>query len=157
MLNKKVSLWTVFFAIMSVLSICFIFSNSLKNPSASNQQSENVAESLRQILNPAKQVEQEAFYIYIRKLAHFVEFSVLGFCLKGTAVTLGYRRNYPYTLFPLLIAIFVAVMDESIQSFTGRTSSVKDVFIDSLGGLFGILLMFTMSVFIEKTKSKLRK
>ena len=151
MLNKKASCWTILYATLSVLIICFIFGNSLKDGTESSLQSARVAEILRQILDPGRKIEEGLFHFYVRKAAHFTEFAALGCCLNGTAVSLRKQRNHLDFLKPLFIAVSVAMTDEFIQRFTGRTSSVRDVMLDSLGALFGILVV-SVSVFLWRKR-----
>lgn len=69
----------------------------------------------------------------VRKFAHFTEFAFLGWLLCHTfeEFHIGKRTATGYIFFTCL---FVAVIDEYIQSFTpGRSSMVKDVLLDFSG------------------------
>lgn len=70
---------------------------------------------------------------HIRKLAHFCEFALLGLllCYSFSALGVSNRTATGYILF---LALFAAVLDEYIQSFSpGRASRVKDVLLDFSG------------------------
>lgn len=70
---------------------------------------------------------------HIRKLAHFCEFALLGLllCHSFSALGVSDRTATGYILF---LALFAAVLDEYIQSFSpGRASRVKDVLLDFSG------------------------
>ena len=70
---------------------------------------------------------------HIRKLAHFCEFALLGFLLCHSFSALGVS-NRTATGYILFLALFAAVLDEYIQSFSpGRASRVKDVLLDFSG------------------------
>lgn len=70
---------------------------------------------------------------YIRKLAHFCEFALLGLLLCHSFSALGVS-NRTATGYILFLALFAAVLDEYIQSFSpGRASRVKDVLLDFSG------------------------
>lgn len=70
---------------------------------------------------------------HIRKLAHFCEFALLGLllCYSFSAVGVSNRTATGYILF---LALFAAVLDEYIQSFSpGRACRVSDVLLDFSG------------------------
>lgn len=70
---------------------------------------------------------------HIRKLAHFCEFALLGLLLCHSFSALGVS-NRTATGYILFLALFAAVLDEYIQSFSlGRGSRVKDVLLDFSG------------------------
>lgn len=70
---------------------------------------------------------------HIRKLAHFCEFAMLGLLLCHSFSALGVS-NRTATGYILFLALFAAVLDEYIQSFSpGRASRVKDVLLDFSG------------------------
>lgn len=156
MLRKKRFRWNVFFAGMSVLTICFIFSNSLKNGIESGAQSARVAEFLRRILDPNHQMDEELFHFCVRKLAHFAEFSALGFWLKGADLTRKNREACRYALMPIILSFGVALTDEFIQGFTDRTSSIRDVILDFCGALFGIFVIYLLTRMRRRKGAKLR-
>ena len=75
---------------------------------------------------------------FIRKLAHFTEFMLLGILIRTNY--LEYRKDRTF-LFPLLLAAVYAVSDEIHQLFVaGRYCSIKDMLIDSSGAFLGILI-----------------
>ncbi len=70
---------------------------------------------------------------HIRKLAHFCEFALLGLLLCHSFSALGVS-NRTATGYILFLALFAAVLDEYIQSFSpGRACRVKDVLLDFSG------------------------
>ena len=67
---------------------------------------------------------------HIRKMAHFCEFALLGLllCYSFSALGVSNRTATGYILF---LALFAAVLDEYIQSFSpGRACRVTDVLLD---------------------------
>lgn len=80
----------------------------------------------------------------IRKLAHFTEFTALGILLSIDTV-LFLKNMKQYVWIPLFIGLLVALIDETIQLFPiGRSSSVKDVWIDFSGVIFGTILLLVL-------------
>lgn len=126
------------FLILSFLLVCFIFNNSLRSGPESNVQSGRVAQWLQPILNPFGRIPGDTFHIIVRKLAHFTEFAALGVCLFGWACNLPRQRKKTWQLAGMC-ALMVAVIDETIQLFTGRTAMLRDVLLDATGAAFGIL------------------
>ena len=71
----------------------------------------------------------------VRKLAHFLEFTVLCWLVCKTYVVFGVS-NRASDGYILLFCLLVAVIDEYIQLFSpGRASMVKDVLLDFSGAL----------------------
>ena len=69
----------------------------------------------------------------VRKLAHFAEYAFYGLWLALWMETDGRKaRN------ALLAGFITAFLDETIQMFTDRGPSIKDVWIDSFGIIAGI-------------------
>ena len=78
----------------------------------------------------------------VRKIAHFAEYMILG--VLSAASWFFYReeknRN-PISFAAWGFCILFAVLDELHQAFVpGRTSSVRDVLLDSIGALCGAVL-----------------
>lgn len=72
----------------------------------------------------------------IYKLAHLIEFTVLGLLVAGATRRLPSRAVW----WAWVIAVLFAISDEVHQAFVpGRSPLVTDVAIDSLGGLLGIV------------------
>ncbi len=130
----------VFFSVLSLLIICFIFSNSLPSIPESRETSLSVAALLRPLLDPHRRMEDETFHVLIRKIAHFVEFSALGVSLTGLSAQFERKRRYLFGT-PAVGAVFVAFCDEGLQFFTGRGNSIIDVLIDSAGAFCGVLFV----------------
>jgi len=80
------------------------------------------------------------------KVAHFIEFSFLGFFLS-----LGYFKAFHFSASIKSILVFVTglplgVLDELHQLFVpGRTSAIEDVVADAAGIGFGILLYWHLA------------
>ena len=91
----------------------------------------------------------------VRKAAHLAEFAIYGFLIRlfirkwgGNSVTKG-----------LAIALFgvsTALIDETIQLFTNRTSSVKDIWIDLAGYCAGAAVSTIVLLLYNKIRSRMR-
>ena len=130
-----------------IYSVWFIFQNSLQIAQASGEQSQRVQEILNAL---AAKVELGPFSLHtVRKMAHFAEFSVLGFwfmlCLRV------YTRHFVrHVSWPLLCGLLVAVIDETIQLYVpGRSSSTLDVMLDFSGVVSGLAAALVILLFLR--------
>ena len=82
-------------------------------------------------------------HFYARKAAHVSEYAVLAALLYRALVnTILQSRALLSAALVLLVCSFYAMTDEFHQSFVlSRTASVRDVAIDSVGALFGLLVI----------------
>lgn len=90
----------------------------------------------------------------VRKTAHFTEYMIL-FFFSYNVIRIYVEKKTAYMV-GLLIVIGYACTDEIHQLFiTGRAGKLKDVLIDTSGGLFGLIIIFINNYI--KSKSKLIK
>lgn len=150
---KKLVVPFIFCALLTV----FIFYNSLKGPTATNSDSGLVMSVIKPIIDRFVSISEENLHWLVRKSAHFIEFCWLG--LATSSFSVMYRRCKGKTLLGLSMfyCLFVGVIDEFIQSFTNRTSSVRDVVLDFSGALVGILIVCLIDFIVRKTKHKKHK
>ncbi len=142
------------FAILSLLTVAFIWGNSLKSIPESSAQSSVIADKVQSVVDPQQKVEPSLFHHVIRKLAHVIEFFFLGLFVGGFAICLGYELKKRLISMPLLIVLLIAVGDEWIQSFAERGSLVSDVLIDFAGALAGLLTAVVIHQIVVKIKTK---
>ncbi|MBE6884109.1 MAG: VanZ family protein [Ruminococcaceae bacterium] len=146
--------------VLVVLATGFIFYNSLKNSEESNKASGVVEEIVEPIVEEITGKEDVDVYYAVRKGAHLTEFFILGVTVLSVVAAVKTQRNnlIGYGLFYVLL---VAVTDEYIQSFSDRTSSVTDVFIDLAGALIGFgvcaLVMIGYAGVKERSKKRAEK
>ena len=142
------------FALLCLLITGFIWGNSMRSVERSSAQSAPVADNLRPVLDPTEKMEKPVFHDYVRKLAHVVEFFALGLAVAGFGITLGAFIGKRLLSLPVLIVLFVAVMDEYIQHFTGRGSLVTDVILDFVSAVAGLLLAWVLCWLISRKKMR---
>ena len=131
-------------AVLIVLTMCFIFGNSLKGPEESKQQSDAVGDIIRPIIDPEEKLSEEEFSFLVRKSGHFVEYAILGVECAALAFLLCGRLTLLGVVYSAFGCLLMADVDEFIQSFTGRGSKVADVFIDFGGAVTGIAFGFVL-------------
>lgn len=143
----------IIFALLSLLLVCFIFSNSAQSRVESATVSGAVMDFLKPILDPFGRIDDGAFHHYVRKAAHFAEFAALGFSMMGLSVCLPWKRKKLRLLIPLLVSLLIAAADETIQIFSPlRGPGVKDVLLDFCGAAFGVACMAVLLLIIKRLK-----
>lgn len=96
------------------------------------------------------QLPEETLHFFIRKLAHFSAYFILG-VLLFYSLHIGQKRQMTHAFIALLLSIMYAVTDEVHQLFIpGRSGEVRDVLIDSMGALTGILMYSSIIHFFVK-------
>lgn len=133
--------FVILFAVLALLTMAFIFGNSLKNGEASNAISTGIAEKLLNLLRIDREIDMEFFHKFVRKAAHFTEFAVFGIFLTLLMFSIEKLTGHRHLAAVFFTALATAVTDEFIQNFTGRSSMVSDVLIDFSGAVTGILLV----------------
>lgn len=118
--------------VLLVLTLGFIWGNSLMPAEVSGAFSDWVKGLLRQLLHLPQGAESEGGTL-VRKLAHWSEFFLLGLELT-------------YLVRPvsavLLAGLSAALVDETIQLFIpGRAGQVRDVWIDFFGFCAGLAVL----------------
>jgi VanZ family protein len=139
---KKLFLLLLFFVVL------FIWINSMMPSGLSNEFSNSILKLLGGTVTYSREEAKQATTLFnsenVRKLAHFLEYAAFG-CL-AEILKLKYRRRLADIL---LFGLSIAVIDETIQLFDGRTSSIKDIWIDMAGFLFAILIVWIMNIMID--------
>ncbi len=122
---------------LTVLTLCFIWGNSLLPGTVSGAVSDWVGAVLSRIFGTA--LETDAGHGVLRKLAHGTEYLILG--LELTAL-LRYLRQRPWSLV-FLCGTGTALVDETIQLFVAeRSGQLRDVWIDLGGFCVGVLILY---------------
>lgn len=114
--------------IVIALIMAFIWSRSVKDIEASARESGEFMETVVIPVEKAVLGREVVSEDFVRKCAHVFEFAMLGIALA----------IYTKKLWSALgIGMAAAVIDETIQYFTGRGSMVTDIWIDTFGCLLG--------------------
>lgn len=118
-----------------LLWIAFIFCHSLQPAAVSSSKSTYILTLLQRFF-PFGFTEY-----FIRKMAHFTEFCVLGI-LSGTLFCGCCQRLRTVFLFSVMTGMSTALCDETIQLFVdGRSGQISDVWIDVAGTAAGAVLV----------------
>lgn len=152
---------TILLILLIAINLAFIWCNSLLDQTQSGQVSSEVTEVIRPILEPIIGEDNYSGGI-VRKLAHFVEFGVLGGLLSLLMNRLHLTRGLSrLLLLPYLLTsgLLAAMIDETIQIYTNRGSQVLDVWLDSSGVAVGFAVTHAVTmailVIIKKRKASI--
>lgn len=146
---KKKLLISVPAAIMLLALYFMIFRFSGQDGEQSGSLSRLISEKCVEFINSISgkrwndvMMEQLAAYFEhpIRKLAHFTEYCIMA-CLLYVIFYQWVELKLKYYLIIVIWVFLSAAADEFHQSFVpGRYASIADVFLDTSGGCFGLLL-----------------
>lgn len=127
MSKNKISLLLV------ILWMIFIFVMSSFDATSSSNQSNFIVDIITSIIN-IKDIG--LLSLIIRKLAHFIEYFILG------VLVINFITRYDKKIIiAILLCIIYATSDEIHQIFVpGRSCQIIDIMIDSLGSIMGIYL-----------------
>ena len=134
-------------------------------PEMSSEESSFVKEIVEAVVQSVSNNETFTIpEIVIRKSAHFFEYAVLGLELtilitvnKIEQLSDDKKRGLIKRVFffyptAFIFSLLVASLDETIQYFTGRYSSVWDVLLDMTGASFSILVFLLLRALILRRK-----
>ncbi len=127
MKNKKFSL------LLLIIWMILIFVMSSFNADISSNQSGIIVSFISKIFNINN---IELLSLIIRKMAHFLEYFILGILMLNVIINYNKKIYLSY-----IFSILYACLDEVHQLFVnGRSGQITDVLIDSTGIILGILL-----------------
>lgn len=126
-MKNKISLLLV------ILWMIFIFVMSSFDATSSSNQSNFIVDIITSIIN-IKDIG--LLSLIIRKLAHFIEYFILGI------LVINFITRYDKKIIiAILLCIIYATSDEIHQIFVpGRSCQIIDIMIDSLGSIMGVYL-----------------
>ena len=133
-----------------VLTVVFILSRSARGKTESDGESQWVTDLLRRLL-----CNDTISHAFVRKLAHFTEFFVLGAELSALLWLTG-KRSVQWYINLWFAGELTALCDETVQIFSGRGPMVKDIWLDTAGATCGILLLLGIRVLTERIRNKKR-
>ena len=138
MLSKRRKVFSLVLFILFLVTLVFIWSNSLQSIPSSKAESLRIGEIIEPILEPIVGDGDVTDHL-VRKMAHFVEFFALGCELIGLSLVRG-QRGWKTVGLCLFVGLIAASIDETIQIFSNRGAQVQDVLLDLAGVTFGVSL-----------------
>lgn len=148
----------ILLAVLVCLNLAFIWGNSLLDSQKSSEVSDRVVEVVQRVVETIAKPREESqplsvgvdLSFLVRKAAHMTEFCLLAVWLA--LITRGRGRvRCPLIL---LAGMSTALIDETIQLFTGRGSMVADVWVDLIGFTVGLTVTAVLQAIIKRARSK---
>ena len=128
--------------LVAICSIATMLYFSSRTAEISSRQSQLIIDIIKLI-----GIEPSSYFI--RKLAHFTIFAIIGFCVSMFIGSYDMNK-IASTLLSFTLTTGYACIDEYIQTFIpGRNGSINDVMIDTSGVIIGILLYNIVIYFIS--------
>lgn len=135
---KKILCWAAL-----LFWLGFIFYMSAQPVYKSNKLSRGIAEGIVKIVekvSPDIDVSIARLNHYLRKMAHFFCYMVLGMLTMKVLKKIGVSGK-KRIIIALIVCVLYAITDEFHQLFVpGRGAQVRDVIIDGVGAVVGILM-----------------
>lgn len=148
---KVVAKWVLIALILATL--VFIFTNSLKSPEQSLEDSNAVGGILSTIFPP--DTDLGAFIEeYVRKIAHFTEYGLLGIEV-ALYVCFYTKRRVRCALVASASSFFVGFIDETLQYISGRGPAISDVWVDVGGFVLFSLIVYGAFALVHIVGGKL--
>lgn len=157
----KINIIRIVLFILILTTFITIFRFSSQDGQTSSSLSKEVTEKITKRINKIQNLEEterknvlSRIEKIIRKIAHFSLYTIVGILLMSLACT------YEFTEFKrggisFLIGLMYACLDELHQFFISeRSAQITDVMIDSMGVLFGILLVMLIYKIYTSRKEK---
>lgn len=151
----------MFLLLMLLCTFFVIFNFSSQDSNKSGGVSKNITNIIvEKIFKIEGQITQEQNQIIdrtekvIRKIAHFSIYTLVGLLLMSLLST--YKIEEIKRIYiSMIVGIIYATSDEIHQAFIpGRSAQITDVVLDSMGVLFGILLVLLILQIVTKSDTK---
>lgn len=155
--KREKYLYTLFYFLL-VCFVAIIFSFSLHSGSSSHNQSTEVKDTIKTVMQHVGMKFDRKFYAiyqpfmikgeevngeaFIRKTAHVLEYFTLGL-ISAILIVLNKKKRRIIKYLLLFLGPIIALMDEEIiQRFlvVKRTSSIRDVMLDSIGFYLAVIV-----------------
>ena len=167
--KTKIKIKRIVFAILIIINCIVIFNFSNKVADDSSEQSGRIVNFISQIIPSIKNMPEPnktnfmegTLTTIVRKTAHFSIYTLLGLLSMNFMITFKEKEFYKIDLrclTTLTFCIFYAISDEFHQYFIpGRSCELRDVCIDTLGAILGILVTKTVTKTVAKIYRNTRK
>ena len=154
---KKENIWLIISILLVIIWMVSVFKLSGEVSEVSGNRSGGFISSIIRFFNndiSEDNLEKltESLQPFVRKIAHFLLYSLGGFLIYNLIYIIlrkyGYIKNI---IISILCGVFYAITDEIHQLFVpGRSGEIRDVFIDTLGVIFGTLMYYLIISFLVK-------
>lgn len=151
-LSKGQRLLKVILGSLILATLAFIFVQSALSPKVAEAEASVASDIILDVVGEDSAVGNFADH-NIDKIAHFTEFGLLGFFVSLYVVFFA-KRLIVLAPLSMVFSTAVAVFDETIQIFSGRTPDTVDIMFDVLGFFIISLITYIVCFVIRMTKKK---
>ena len=151
----------IILTILIILTLAFIWGNSLMPRDESTEMSTWALRHFNEVLGRISGKPLTVSEHFLRKLAHFTEFAVLGMEMLARAIPISVfwdslpeaqPRKAPLDrkacIVTAVCGLAAAMIDESLQGFSDRSPQISDVFLDFAGFLAGAAIIYVILALI---------
>ncbi len=144
-------------AILTLLSLLFIFSNSLSTAEQAGEKRGTVVTVIESVATglSGKEVKlNKSQLTTVSKIAHVTEFALFAFFFSATLALRG--KNLYHSFYQIhFCTLFCALTDEYLQSFSaGRGPSLTDCMVDLSGAIIGYGIAYLLFFIIARRKKR---
>lgn len=94
----------------------------------------------------------------VRKTAHFSLYAILGMLSFSHFATYRQMNLALRNILSMVVSVLYAISDEYHQTYiSGRSGEIRDVLIDSLGAITGVLFILMICRIVKAVKNKTQK
>lgn len=159
MKNSAYLAFRITLIVLIACTLIFTFYQSSLSKEESSEASAGASSFLEPII-PSDTPVGEFVHTNIREIAHFTEFAALGlfvslyavFFMPAIGAPLG--RKYPFAVYSFFLSVLVALLDETVQIFTGRGPEIVDVWLDVAGFATTSLAVWLTYIIIYFVKAR---
>jgi len=150
-------------SILILLTLLFIFGNSLQNVEESTNTSEGVTNIIVEKVEPIKgavesnKITVDEVEAFTRSLAHVLEFAALGAEFMLLVLLIGLKPLWCGILLSNSSVLVLAVLDEALQTLSDRATELIDIAKDFLGACLGTLFVLMLYAIMLSFKKKQNK
>lgn len=169
-MRQKIGIWAVRIILITMIIFWMmtIFGFSAENGEQSQSLSDKITIKVVQMIKPdydsLNAKEQKQFFNHVsfavRKTGHFGEYGILGLLIGSLLITFARIRNFAKGKLLTIgisagVCMLYAMTDEFHQGFVdGRSPKVMDVFIDTAGGLTGVVFLILIWLIVSRIRAK---
>lgn len=138
-----------------IITVLSFFVQSALPSNISSAESDAVSDAIEPII-PSDTPVGEIVHPNIRKIGHFFEFGLFGFEVV-LFLFLYTKRSLRNIVYSMAAALFIGLLDETVQIFSGRGPQISDVWLDFSGFATVFTLCYLMFFFASYVFKKIRK
>ncbi|MBQ2441799.1 MAG: VanZ family protein [Ruminococcus sp.] len=157
MIQRSSARFRVIILVLTAAAIVFAFVHSAMSSNISSQESRWAYVFLNGILKAFGAGYQLSEH-FVRKLAHFSEYTAIGMLLTSCAYSFDRFKPYRYLAYVFFAGLGTAFVDETIQLFSeGRAGMITDMWIDFSGVVLGTAIMLLFYFVYQRIRRKKMK